>query len=333
MKRNLAKVFWMMLIPVFTSGQDGIKIIAHRGASMNYPENTILAFDRALESGVKCIELDIRLSADDSVMVIHDETIDRTTNGRGEVGSLTFEQLRSYSAGYPSRFGQDFQGEKIPTLWEVINRFSDSCTICIDMKNVPQQKAIDLALGAEAFANIVWCSYNREKLERIRFRYPVARLSLITNLATDFDIAFAAGNAMESISTSTYTPSFYMKRAHDLGLEYWVGVVDDPCTAGFFDGLGADAIITGNTYGINSLEKNVIKCSPNPFRESVLIEFEEGVEIRSFVILNACGNLIKTISPDPGKVFWEPSGLPGGMYFIRALSHESIIFGKIIYTP
>lgn len=93
-------------------------IIAHRGACAEAPENTLAALRRAAELGVKWVELDVRFTADGEVVVIHDRTVNRTTNGRGAVERLTLAQLRQLDAG--SWFHRRFQGERIPAFQEVL---------------------------------------------------------------------------------------------------------------------------------------------------------------------------------------------------------------------
>jgi glycerophosphoryl diester phosphodiesterase len=93
-------------------------IIAHRGASALAPENTLAAFQKAATIGAKWIEFDVMLSACGEAVVIHDETLDRTTNGKGEVSHYTYAELRKLDAG--SWFSSAFVNEKIPTLLEVL---------------------------------------------------------------------------------------------------------------------------------------------------------------------------------------------------------------------
>src|SRR5574340_1848713 len=93
-------------------------IYAHRGSSIHAPENTLAAFGKALEQGADGIELDAKLSADGEVVVIHDQTVKRTTSGQGRVNQLTLEQLRRLEAGW--RMGPAFAGERIPSLEEVL---------------------------------------------------------------------------------------------------------------------------------------------------------------------------------------------------------------------
>lgn len=101
-----------------------LEIIAHRGFSQIAPENTIAAFKAALEHNADGVEFDVQLSADGIPVVIHDPTLNRTTNGRGKVASKTLAELKALEAG--NWFTPLFAGEKIPTFQEVLDLFKDS---------------------------------------------------------------------------------------------------------------------------------------------------------------------------------------------------------------
>src|SRR5512134_684431 len=95
-------------------------LFAHRGASAHAPENTVAAFElavRQFKNLPPAVELDVKLSADKQVVVIHDQTVDRTTGSKGRVNQLTLAELKTLDAG--SFFGPSFQGERIPTLSDV----------------------------------------------------------------------------------------------------------------------------------------------------------------------------------------------------------------------
>lgn len=108
-------------------------IFAHRGASAHAPENTLPAFELALEHGADGIELDVKLSADGEVVVIHDPTVKRTTGAHGRVRDLTLADLRSLDVG--SSFSVEFQGEKIPTLGEVFEAVGKRTFINVELTN------------------------------------------------------------------------------------------------------------------------------------------------------------------------------------------------------
>jgi|ETNmetMinimDraft_2_1059921.scaffolds.fasta_scaffold41234_2 glycerophosphoryl diester phosphodiesterase len=100
-------------------------IIGHRGASFYEPENTIRSINKAIELGAKAVEIDVHLSKDKELVVIHDDSINRTTKGKGHIKDLTFKQLRKFDAG---------KGQKIPSLQEVIDLFADKITLVIELK-------------------------------------------------------------------------------------------------------------------------------------------------------------------------------------------------------
>lgn len=93
-------------------------IIAHRGLDETYPENTLTAFKAALEKGM-AIEIDVRGTKDDELIVLHDDTVDRTTDGEGRVAQMTLSEVKALDAG--SWWGEEFAGEQIPTLMETFD--------------------------------------------------------------------------------------------------------------------------------------------------------------------------------------------------------------------
>ena len=110
-------------------------IFAHRGSSAYAPENTLAAFDLAISQNADAIEFDAKLSADGHVVVIHDQTIDRTTNGSGFVNQLPLKSLKGFDAG--SKFDPKFSGEKIPTLDEVLANIGKRIFINIEIIGYP----------------------------------------------------------------------------------------------------------------------------------------------------------------------------------------------------
>ena len=111
---------------------DRFTIIAHRGASAYYPENTLASFEGAVALGADMVELDVQLTSDGEVVVFHDEKISRCTNGRGRVADHTLAALRRLDAG--SWFDKKFQGQKIPTLLEVLHLCRERIAVNIEVK-------------------------------------------------------------------------------------------------------------------------------------------------------------------------------------------------------
>lgn len=111
-------------------------IVGHRGAMGHCPENTLASFERGLALGADWIELDVHLTRDGGLAVIHDERVDRTTNGRGLVNELTLDELRRLDAG--AWYAPEFAGQRVPTLDEVLAwARARGAILDIEIKNVP----------------------------------------------------------------------------------------------------------------------------------------------------------------------------------------------------
>ncbi len=106
--------------------------VAHRGASGNYPENTLIAFQKALEIGVDEIELDLYLTKDDHLVVMHDPTVDRTTDGTGAIEDLTLPEIKDLDAG--RAFGEQFRGERVPTWEEALDLVQGKVRLNVHLK-------------------------------------------------------------------------------------------------------------------------------------------------------------------------------------------------------
>jgi glycerophosphoryl diester phosphodiesterase len=141
-------------------------IWAHRGASARAPENTMAAFRAAEEDGVQGIELDLHLSRDGVPVVLHDEEVQRTTDGRGSVASLTLRQLRRLDAG--RWFAPAFAGERIPTLSEVLSWAGDRLRLNLEIKSVEAAEAVQFVMADYPQCRVLISSFNHTVLEKIR---------------------------------------------------------------------------------------------------------------------------------------------------------------------
>jgi glycerophosphoryl diester phosphodiesterase len=108
-------------------------IVAHRGGSLLAPENTLAAFRNALQISAAWIEIDVHQTSDKVTVVIHDNTLDRTTDGKGSIDRIPFEKLRSFDAG--RKFSDKFAGEKVPTLDETLALAAGKCNLLIEIKD------------------------------------------------------------------------------------------------------------------------------------------------------------------------------------------------------
>ena len=116
----------------WTQSKDNIYVAAHRGWSSKYPENTLEAMQAAMDIGVDQLEIDVRVTKDNELVIIHDATVDRTTNGTGKVCALTLAELKALDAS--NHKGPEFAGVKIPTLVEFMELVKDHPTMTLDVE-------------------------------------------------------------------------------------------------------------------------------------------------------------------------------------------------------
>ena len=109
-------------------------LIAHRGFSSLAPENTLIAFERALDAGADVLECDVQLSADGVAVVLHDPKVDRTTDGRGAVRELTWSRIRGLDAGYAARFAGAFAGQRVPRLEDLLDLAKGRASVFVEIK-------------------------------------------------------------------------------------------------------------------------------------------------------------------------------------------------------
>lgn len=218
--------------------------IGHRGASSYAPENTLASFDLALEMGANQIELDVHLTADGKVAVIHDETVDRTTNGSGPVIDLTLDALRGLDAG--RWFGPDHAGQRVPSLDEVLGRYRSRLDIDIEIKGRTPglvQQTIGLVRDHEMTAHATLTSFMTSALEEAAVLAPEIRTGWLVSRVTEETL-----DAVRDMQVSVLCPradgvtSELVERLHAMGLlvrAWWVP--DDSLMRRVID-MGVDGI-------------------------------------------------------------------------------------------
>ena len=230
-------------------------IIAHRGLKAKYPENTMAAFKAALDLGVTMIELDVTLTLDREVVVIHDKTLERTSSGSGSVRDWLWEDLRKLDAG--SWFSPRFNGEKIPSLEEVLSLCAGRVQVNVEIKpeafeeqnpaDAIEIKVLDLV---ETFAMtdsvLISCFEPRviQRIEAMKRRKPkTAFLSEdpLDNAMVDF---------MVRHGVSAYNPDHrtleknHVETVHNLGIQVFTYTVNTKEDAGRCFAMGVDGIFT-----------------------------------------------------------------------------------------
>jgi glycerophosphoryl diester phosphodiesterase len=193
-------------------------IVGHRGAMGYCPENTLVSFERGLELGADWIELDVHLSSDGALIVIHDETLDRTTNGHGLVRDHTLAQLRSLDAG---------DGQKLLTLSEVLDWARQRGTVLdIEIKNAPvfyagiEDKVVGAIREAEMLDQVIVISFDHGAVKRVKELEPrIATGVLYSCRPTDGGISLArAAQADAVLPHWAYVTKEDVATAHTAGL-------------------------------------------------------------------------------------------------------------------
>ena len=158
--------------------------VAHRGWSGRAPENTIAAFKLALaEDAISAIELDVHLSKDGVPVVIHDHWIDRTTNGTGMVGAYTFDELSQFDAG--SWFDPSFEGERIPSLEDVLHLTKGKKNLVIELKALPsfynglEEAVTKLVHQYDMTDDVLFISFDHESIKRMNELDPAFQTGLL----------------------------------------------------------------------------------------------------------------------------------------------------------
>ncbi|KON85439.1 glycerophosphodiester phosphodiesterase [Sporosarcina globispora] len=228
--------------------------IAHRGATGYAPENTIAGFDLAVDMKADYIEIDVQRSKDGELVVIHDTTVDRTTDGTGKVGDLTFDYLRSLDAG--SWKGEQFAGESIPTFEEILDRYHGKVGILIELK-APElypgmEKQVADALKARNLDNpqnekIIIQSFNFESMKKMDQLLPKVPIGVLTSNRAD-----TTAEALQEFSAYAdwFNPSYgivteeLVNQVHSHGMQIGSWTVRSQEAADFLFEMKVDAIIT-----------------------------------------------------------------------------------------
>ncbi|MBI1804161.1 MAG: glycerophosphodiester phosphodiesterase [Ignavibacteriae bacterium] len=163
-------------VPTERSIHKHIMIVAHRGAPAYAPENTLSSFRKALELHADALELDVHQTKDSQIVVMHDGSINRTTNGKGNVRNVTLAELRRLSAG--KWFGAEFESDKVPTLYEVIGLCDSSTTLIVELKEGSDEspgiedRIITIVRSAGTKKRIILKSFDRSVLARLHRKAP-----------------------------------------------------------------------------------------------------------------------------------------------------------------
>ncbi|XP_016107652.1 glycerophosphodiester phosphodiesterase 1 [Sinocyclocheilus grahami] len=162
-----------VLRPASGASSSGASAVAHRGGGHDAPENTIAAIRAASENGATGVELDLEFTADGVPILMHDDTVDRTTNGSGPLSKLLFSELRKLDAAAKHRLSDRFRGEKVPTLQEAVEEcIKRQLTIYFDVKGHPDEAAAALKELFQKYSVLyntsIVCSFEPKVIYRMR---------------------------------------------------------------------------------------------------------------------------------------------------------------------
>jgi glycerophosphoryl diester phosphodiesterase len=240
-------------------------VVAHRGASIEQPENTIEAFEAAIDAGADAVEFDVRMTADGHAVVMHDPDVSRTTGGHGLVSEMTLEEIRKLG---------------VPTLEESLACLSGRAAADIEIKNLPgepgftpdHEAAVEAtldALDAVSFpGQVIVSSFNPATLVQSRQLRPDVPTGLLTSYDVHADEALARATAhkhpwvLPFVLKVLEAKDGFGDRVHAGGALLGVWIADDPETARRLFELGADAVATNDPRAIVPIRDAITDLQP-----------------------------------------------------------------------
>lgn len=221
--------------------------IAHAACKGHAPENTLAGVRAALALGVDAIEIDLHASSDGVPVLIHDDAVDRTTNGAGLVERMTLAELRRLDAG--AGFDGRFASEPIPTLVEALDLTRDRCLLIMEIKQKGIEQAVfDVVRGQNAAANVMVWSFHPEVVSAARSlapEIPAAQLSGRLNGDATALLAGAVRRNAQAISLYMTEVNGALVRAARLrGLSVYTWTVDEPEEQARVAAAGVDGIVS-----------------------------------------------------------------------------------------
>jgi glycerophosphoryl diester phosphodiesterase len=239
-------------------GHNSILRVAHRGASAQYPENTLQAFRQAIQQGVDMLEIDLHLTADDRLVVIHDTTLERTTNGRGNICDYSLEEIRQLDAG---------QGERVPIFEEVIQLARDAqIRLCVEIKGRNEAEGLAIAESvirqleeSDFLSQAIVTSFSPQALLRVKALQPEVSTMFdpspqdgsLTPRQICAQALQAAANCV-SYDFRFLTPAI-VRECQLTGLTLWPWDPDEPTDIQRVINLGAHGIMTNRPDILNKV--------------------------------------------------------------------------------
>ena len=249
---------FISLFHTHTYACDTTTIIAHRGVSSLAPQNTLPAFQLGIDLNVDYIELDVQKSSDDSLIVIHDATVDATTSYSGLVSSYSYNDLKLMDAG--SWFSNDYIGTEIPTLFEVLAMAKGKIKVCVELKasNIESQ-AMQLIEDLGMLNDVVIFSFSLSQLQIVKNINPNVKVCYLSSIMTSGDISDALSINAEYLGVGLDPSVGNITAAQAAGIQVWNYTVNDARSMLNKMSKGMDGIITDNAQdmiGLKSYMRN-----------------------------------------------------------------------------
>jgi len=219
---------------------------AHRGASGQAPENTIAALQLAVRLGAQMAEIDIQQTADDQLVLFHDDELQRTSDGSGFLWQQTLEQLKLLDAG--AWFSREFAGQRIPTLAEAVDSVRGQLALNIELKMHGHERAIAelVARNLQHLDCLDWCfvsSFDWAVVDRLRALIPELKAGYIVGRGQWDDQLLDRWVSVLSLEKSLVTPE-RVQKIHEAGKEVFAWTVDDFSEMESLKGMAVDGIIS-----------------------------------------------------------------------------------------
>ena len=274
-------LYLLVFISGMAYGQNPV-VIAHRGGAGTAPENTLAAFNNAVALNADFFELDVMKSSDDSLMIMHDGTVDRTTDGTGSIETMTYAQLKVLDAG--SWYGPEFTGERIPTLWEslmVAKQSSNPIGVVIEIKSsnasVPAA-VVAMVQKLNMQDRVLVSSFNLAQITAVKSidpTIPVQLFGTITNANIDQVVAING----EWVGSGGSLNQSIIDYAHSKGILFNAWTLNSASTMLSAIALGVDGITTDYPQVMLTLldetePSDVVLTSATPLETKVMLEWE-----------------------------------------------------------
>ncbi len=236
-------------ISVICGPGEKVSVIGHRGAMGYAPENTMISFAKGLELGADIVEFDVHLSKDNQVIVMHDHTVNRTTDGTGLIKDMTLAELKLLDAG--AWFAPEFAGERIPTLDEVLNWAKGKTKVAIEIKNGPvyykgiEERVLDALRTYDVVESAMVISFDHHSVRKIKELEPRLTTGILYVARPVDDVSLAAAaNADVIMPNWAYVTQNVIDNAHRAKLVVLTWLLNDTADMELMIALGVDGIGT-----------------------------------------------------------------------------------------